>query len=252
VKPSYKETPNRSIGGDRKVFISYAQDGFAVAREIEEELVYDGFTVFSEQDLQSGEFWADRLRDMTAECHVFIALVTPEYLGDYFVFSELAQAVEARRRDRSKTVIPILLDRHTQVPAMLAMYHVLDLSDPASRERGLRLLVDAINGSLSQNSSRWEDLVAAQSQNIKLSRDVLVREVEAYSSVRHSRTARAQKQLWMGVLVATLSAPGSILVVLLFSDVSSNWRAAVSLGALVTINVLMGLVLRTRKGLRDF
>lgn len=245
-----KETSKRSVGADRKVFISYAQDGFAFAREIEEELASNGFTVFTKQDLRSGEFWAERLRNMTAESDTFIVLITPECLGDYFVFSELTQAAEAQARDCHKRIIPILLDRNAQVPAMLSMYRALDLSDPSPRKHGIRLLVDAIKESSPKNLLEWDDLFAAQSQNI--SHDVPVREMEAYSSVRDSQVARARQKFQRGVSVAILSAPGSILIVLLFSDVNSNWRVMASLGALVAINILMGLVLQVSKRLRDF
>ena len=117
-----------------------------------------------------GSSWTQHYRQELLSADAVLVILTEHYRIASFVFAELAEAIDAGKR-----IVPILISKDANVPAVLGPYQALDLTDPNSRQERLEWLISRlIEGSLGRQVDPGEEL-----EKIKIQESLLHWEEEA-------------------------------------------------------------------------
>ena len=110
------------VGERASVFISYAREDEADARDLTDLLQKSGISVwFDRTGLRSGEIWSQEIEDAIQGCRVFLPLISrrsERATKERFVHKEWDLARNMSR----KRICPLLMD-FTPIPAEFAQAH---------------------------------------------------------------------------------------------------------------------------------
>ncbi|MBI4662911.1 MAG: toll/interleukin-1 receptor domain-containing protein [Verrucomicrobia bacterium] len=130
------------------VFISHANDGADLARELTRRLRKEGLRVWlAQEEILPGDNWAERISEALNDSQAMVVLVTPEAIRSNHVEWDIGFALGSKAyRHR---LLPVLVGdtAQTQFPALpwaLERFHFLRLAKP----EGLDRLVQEITESL--------------------------------------------------------------------------------------------------------
>ena len=117
------------------VFISYSSADYEVAQEVEKSLESSGLSVFDTHEIAAGSTWVTNLDEAFNSSKALIALISNNYSSSPYTTSEWSAAIS-----RGKPVVPVVIERGARVPAVLAPYIGIDVSQPETRQAKLQLL----------------------------------------------------------------------------------------------------------------
>ncbi|MGQ0777561.1 MAG: nSTAND1 domain-containing NTPase [Pseudonocardiales bacterium] len=131
-----------------RVFISYARDDLAQAREIYHWLGKAGHNVFLDKDphdgIAIGEPWRQRLRERLRWADAVVCVVTPAYLASTWCTAEVATAQE-----RGSRLLPLRVGPDADHPLLTDVQHTDLARDPAAARAALIAVlrrIDAAGG----------------------------------------------------------------------------------------------------------
>ncbi len=125
---------------DTNVFLSYSSSDYDVAKEVRAILESSGLHVFDDKDMQAGRAWVNEIADAMHSSQVFIAVVSTAYSTSVWAAREWGAALTSGKR-----VVPLIIERDVRVPALLAPYVGIDVSDSATRKMKLEQLARQIS-----------------------------------------------------------------------------------------------------------
>ncbi|WP_226363056.1 toll/interleukin-1 receptor domain-containing protein [Pseudonocardia sp. ICBG1142] len=122
------------------VFLSYASADYGIASEIRAALRKRGVSVFDDKNLRAGGYWAGQLQSALAAADVVLVVVSANLVNSSSVNQEWITALAQR-----KPVVPIVVEQGVEVPAILASYVGMDISDPGTRGGKLEQLAQQLS-----------------------------------------------------------------------------------------------------------
>jgi hypothetical protein len=121
-----------------RVFLSHSDVDMVAARKLRNLLVYrENAEVFTADDLNAGEDWLSKLREMLTSADVVVALLTPDSVRSNFVLHEIGAAWGLGKR-----IFPVITRRDVlnNMPASLVNSPALELADIESPENADKFL----------------------------------------------------------------------------------------------------------------
>jgi len=135
-----------------QVFLSFAAKDTPIAEKLKRALEGYGLTVTTGLDLlRPGDLYAARIFEAISSSDWFLILISKSSDHNRELEIEFSSAIYEQSEGKVRGIIPVLVDRHAQVPPMLAPYAALDLSrgfDDSTIEQ----IVRAISHPVSQPS----------------------------------------------------------------------------------------------------
>lgn len=125
------------------VFISHSQSDRNVARELTNRLSAAGHHVWRDQPAALGESVSEAIATAIECAEVYLILISPHLLDSEFSLLEIGGAL-AESESSGKLVIPVLLNRDVEVPALLRDRVYVDLSDRKQRQHGFEAIETAL------------------------------------------------------------------------------------------------------------
>jgi hypothetical protein len=223
------------------VFISHNHRDKDIVRRMADDLRREGIKVWLNEDLIApGEPWAEKLSNAVEQSDAVLVVMSRNTSESQWQTSEIAFAVAAQKRDVSKKVIPILIDKEAEVPFFLKNLLYCDLSNPDAYSRNFPQLVQAIlrkpEGSLDA-----EQMQRLQLESIRAQRALLWEKQLELTSLKKTRMT--------SVLIAlgSMVAASLTLLTFLFGSIQLGQRTVVFLiGAAAGISASIIVALITR------
>ncbi|MGH3755720.1 MAG: TIR domain-containing protein, partial [Pseudonocardiaceae bacterium] len=129
-----------------RVFVSYASEELALAREVHGWLAEAGHEVFLDQDprdgIAVGEQWRTRLAERLRWADAVVCVVTSAYLGSTWCAAEIATAQE-----RGSRLLPLHAEPGLAHPLLTEVQHSDLTRDPVAARAALLAAIDAAGGS---------------------------------------------------------------------------------------------------------
>ena len=118
-----------------RLFISYAHvDKWQVTMLV--QILRDGgHDPWFDTHLVAGQDWKEQLAEAIQSCEAFVYALTPESVASEWCQWEFAKAAEL-----GKSIIPVLLQRNTELPTAIASHQYVDFTAGATPEAVARLM----------------------------------------------------------------------------------------------------------------
>lgn len=118
-----------------RLFISYARVDKPLVTQIAILLTDGGHNVWFDHQLLPGQVWKQILLQQISRCDTFVYALSPESVASEWCQWEFAKAIEL-----GKPILPILLQKNTQLPETIRQYHYADFSDTVNPTAVARLM----------------------------------------------------------------------------------------------------------------
>lgn len=115
-----------------RVFLSYAREDQALARQLADDLRNAGLEVWSDLDIRAGDNWVARISAELNFADIIVVLVTPISVSSNWVSAEWMTALA-----RSKRIIPLIVGDATLPPLLHAVQAIELGADRASAVRAI-------------------------------------------------------------------------------------------------------------------
>lgn len=228
-----------------RVFISHSHEDKKIVRRITDDLRKCGIQVWLDEDLISpGEQWADKITEAFEKSDAILVIMSHNTAKSRWQISEIAFAVATQRKDPSKRIIPVLIDRQADVPFFLKDLVYCDLSSETLYQENLELLLRA----LTKHPKVMMDVKHADRRKIaaiRAEKELLRHDVEVLDR---------KKVVWTTTVLTATASIIAALVTLFFGGMATipwivsmfeeygAWLAGVLLG--VTSSLVAFLVAR--------
>lgn len=127
------------------VFLSYAKEDEQAVHAIRSALSTAGIGYWTpEKDIHPGDSIVSRIEEGIESADRVLIVLSPQSSKSEWVNREIALALAQSFEAHGKRIIPVLLDKKTEIPFFLKDMQYVDLTNPATRCEQLRLLVEAI------------------------------------------------------------------------------------------------------------
>lgn len=115
---------SKAFGELPHIFISYSREDKAFRNTIEPILgeAYDD--VWSDRQLHGGDEWWEKILGQIEQCDIFLYLLSPSSIKSKFCRAEYAEAVRLK-----KQILPVKITPKTPIPAYVAKFQWIDMSD---------------------------------------------------------------------------------------------------------------------------
>ena len=212
------------------VFISHNHKDKDVVRRLAEDLKRHEISVWLDENIISpGEPWAEKLSYAVEKSDAVLVIISRNTSASQWQASEIAFAIAAQKRDESKRVIPVLVDKGAEVPFFLKSLLYCDLSDDSAYQRNFTQLLQAIEKPTVQ-IFRSEDLDKLRIERLKAEQLLLVQEKEVQSR---------KKAVWMtsvlGALASVIAASMTLFVGVLGNIAWGHRTVDFIIGAIVGV-----------------
>jgi hypothetical protein len=131
-----------------KVFLSYAHNDLALAKQIESALENEGLQVWNaETEILPGDNFAEKISDALKASDAMVVLLTPESLNSKWIQWEIEYALS--NKAYRKRVIPVLVGSEERVslesiPWILRKLKMIRLSKPEQAEGEINQITEAL------------------------------------------------------------------------------------------------------------
>jgi TolB-like protein len=138
------------------IFISYSREDAAVAQTYRDAFTREGFEVWWDQALRSGETYDEVTEVALRSAKAVVVLWSPRSVASRWVRAEATIA------DRNKTMVPVMIES-CERPVMFELTQTADLSywTGEARDMGWRALVDGLRHRLGRNEEQESETQTA-------------------------------------------------------------------------------------------
>jgi hypothetical protein len=164
-----------------KVFVSHNHKDKEIVRKLADDLRRQGVEVWLDEELIApGEPWAEKLGYAVEQSDAVLVVMSRNTSDSQWQTSEIAFAVAAQKRDISKRIIPILIDKNAEVPFFLKHLLYCDLSDSEAYHRNLPQLIMTIFRK-PDDSLKAEQMQRLQIESLRAQKVLLTEKQMAFS-----------------------------------------------------------------------
>ena len=128
------------------VFISYIRHDATIAQKIANRLESNGLSVWlNTNSLRPGDNWLAEISKAIRTAKAFIVLISSESDSNNYLDAEIATAIATKSEYSGFRIIPVLLDKNSDLPSFIDQYQYIDFTVEIDFEKNIKLLVDSIN-----------------------------------------------------------------------------------------------------------
>lgn len=186
-----------------KIFISHSHKDKEIVRRLTNDLRKYDLDVWLDEDLISpGDQWADKINESLDKSDVVLVIMSNNTAESRFQNSEIAFAIASQRKNPSKLVIPVLVDKRADVPFFLKDVLYCDLSSNEKYDHNLKSLIQTLSKPL-ESPRNWEDSDLKRIETIKAEKQMLQYEENKLNN---------SKAIWTSTVLGALSSVVAALV----------------------------------------
>lgn len=153
-----------------QIFVSYSHKDVDLIKPYVNLLQIRGYTIFWDPNLREGELWRQRLYEEHKASQCVLAFWTTASLTSYWVFDECQAALKDNK------LLPVILDRRTEIPPGFSGIQYLDLSPThEDHEDKSFQLIEALNNRITYISSSNNDESHHSDKSSSISFNIVVR-----------------------------------------------------------------------------
>jgi hypothetical protein len=194
----------------RTVFLSFSRADSDYAERLTKALKAKGVTVLTGFQAPPGADVASAILTAVQNADAFVVLVSRTSSGSSWMNAELGAALAEHLSDPSRPIIPVLLDKDADIPALLARYQVIDARSDTTPEA----VADRILEAISATPAFQRESPEKPQTLLDFERAMLRSEEMAYELERINRYAWISRLFLVtsSVLVVVLGVAGVLLV----------------------------------------
>lgn len=226
-----------------KVFISHSNDDAQVAKKIRNYLVHKGIDVFDDKaDISMGSNLISSINEAINTSDAVLFIISRNSEKSRWVHQEMSLAVSNRLKGKPVKLIPVVIERNSEIPFFLKDYVYLDMSQSGDFESAMHRLIEGL--ARNQETSVQQDLTA-KIRNIEIEKELL-----KIKSLEHEEYKKFKsRQMFFFAMIATLISSVAASIGLLgwaakIEYSNFQWIVAFFLGALAS---MIGSLLYMRK-----
>ncbi|MGB6068187.1 MAG: toll/interleukin-1 receptor domain-containing protein [Desulfomonilaceae bacterium] len=213
-----------------RVFISYSHEDKRIVRRLTDDLRQHGLTVWLDTELVlPGENWNEKLALAVQQADAVIVVMSRNTTVSQWQRSEIAYVLAAQKRDESKRLIPVLVDKEADPPFFLKTRVYCDLSDEDAYRKNFPLLIRSLREPATPELDRQElDRITVEA--IKAERRQLMQMEEALAKKKAMRMTSV-----VGAMASVIAASLALLVGFLGNLPWNNQVVAFVIGAVAGV-----------------
>jgi hypothetical protein len=129
-----------SDDGQLAIFVSHVRSDRRIANCLREALESRGVTVFTDESIDLGEVWAERILSAIRRSAAMVVLLSKDWEDSAWSFAELSAALAD---GRTRRIIPVRLSSTVDIPHILRPYQRYDIADGGGNA-SIEQLADAV------------------------------------------------------------------------------------------------------------
>lgn len=228
------------------IFISHNHQDKEFVRRISADLRAGGFSVWLDEDIVSvGENWTDKITEALERSDIILVVLSANSSNSTFQNSEIAYALASQRKNPSKRVVPLVIDKKAELPFFLKDVAYADFSSQEKYNEQLQHLIQALSVSLSIDST----ILVSDQRKI----DAIKAEQEYLRA--ESINLKNQRAIWSSTVIGVVTSVIAATMTLIIGTAASakwigflfqEWGGFIS-GLLVGVLVPLAALLVSKK-----
>ena len=226
-----------------KVFISHTNEDAHIAKKIRNYLVHSDIEVFDDKaDISMGANLASSINEAIDASDAVLFVISRSTDKSRWVHQEMSLAISNKLNGKSVKLIPIVVEKNSEIPFFLKDYIYLDISRGQDFEVGMSRLVEGLRSE--KKTSLHQDL-EAKVTSIEIERELLKIKSLEHEEFRKFRS----RQMFFIAMIATLVSSVVVSIGLLgwvakIEYSNFEWIIAFLVGAMAS---MLGSLLYMRK-----
>lgn len=223
-----------------KVFLSHAHQDQEIADKVREFLARSEIEVTNfHSEVTAGESLISHLDSAIERCDAMLVFISRNSEKSRWIDQEIALAVSKRHKGKNILIVPLIVDRGSEVPFFLKDYLYLDISEKSAFTESMKKLLHAFQTEKAESPS--EEL-ESRFRSIEIERELMQAKRLEYEEYRKNKNAQISLVAIISTVVAALAASASLLSWTVKIEFSSlGWLAPFVIGALSSVAVLYGV-----------
>ncbi|BFM06941.1 toll/interleukin-1 receptor domain-containing protein [Halioxenophilus aromaticivorans] len=226
-----------------KVFISHTNEDAHIAIKIRNYLVHSDIDVFDDKaDISMGSNLASSINEAIDASDAVLFIISRNTDKSRWVHQEMSLAISNKLNGKSVKLIPIVVEKNSEIPFFLKDYLYLDLSRGQDFETGMSRLIEGLRSD--KKTSIQQDL-EAKVTSIEIEKELL-----KIKSLEHEEFRKFKsRQMFFIAMIATLVSSVVVSIGLLgwvakIEYSNFEWIIAFLVGAMAS---MLGSLLYMRK-----
>lgn len=129
-----------------KVFLSHTSDDAQIARNIRNYLTQRDIHVFDDKaDISMGSNFASSINEAISSSDAVLFIISKKTDKSRWVHQEMALALNNKLKGKEVKLIPIVVEKNSEIPFFLKDYLYLDISKGQDFESGMAKIIQSLN-----------------------------------------------------------------------------------------------------------
>jgi hypothetical protein len=145
-----------------KIWLNYSKEDFAIVEAIQNDLGQSNLEIsFIDLNLNPGDLIIEKVIKSIKNANVYLIFISRNSEKNKYFLSDIGLILSELKKDVTKKIIPIVLDKDVVIPPFLNQFQTLDFSKAKNRDERLPLinsLIDSIRISPESSISEGEIL----------------------------------------------------------------------------------------------
>ena len=184
-----------------KVFISHTNEDAQIAKKIRNYLAHSDIDVFDDKtDISMGSNLASSINEAIDASDAVLFIISRNTDKSRWVHQEMSLAISNKLKGKSVKLIPIVVEKNSEIPFFLKDYLYLDMSRGQDFDIGMSRLIDGLRSD--KKTSLQQDL-EAKVTNIEIEKELL-----KIKSLEHEefRKYRSRQMFFIGMIATLVSS----------------------------------------------
>lgn len=181
-----------------KVFISHTNEDAQIAKEIRNYLAHSDIDVFDDKtDISTGSNLASSINEAIDASDAVLFIISKNTDKSRWVHQEMSLAISNKLKGKSVKLIPVVVEKNSEIPFFLKDYLYLDMSRGQDFDTAMSRLIDGLRSD--KKTSLQQDL-EAKVTNIEIEKELLKIKSLEHEEFRKYRS----RQMFFIAMIATL------------------------------------------------
>lgn len=226
-----------------KVFISHSSEDAQIAKNIRNYLAHRDIEVFDDKtDISIGSNLASSINEAISSSDAVLFVISKNTDKSRWVHQEMSLAINNKLKGKEVKLIPIVVEKNSEIPFFLKDYQYLDISKGQDFESGISKIVQSL---ASDNKTSIEQDLETKVANIEIEKQLLMLKSLEHEEYKKFRSRQMFFTAMIATLISSIAASVGLLGWVANIDYSNfKWIIAFLVGALTS---MVGSLLYMRK-----
>ncbi|MES3008542.1 MAG: toll/interleukin-1 receptor domain-containing protein [Pseudomonadota bacterium] len=226
-----------------KVFISHTSEDSQIANNIRNYLAHRDIEVFDDKtDISMGSNLASSINEAIGSSDAVLFVISKNTDKSRWIHQEMSIALNNKLKGKEVKLIPIVVEKNTEIPFFLKDYLYLDISKGQDFESGMSKIVKSLASD--QKTSIKQDL-ETKVENIEIEKKLLMLKSLEYVEYKKFRSRQMFFITMIATLISSIAASVGLLGWVANIEYSNfEWILAFLVGAVAS---MVGSLLYMRK-----